>query len=541
MEPGFNAAVPGSRVPYNLNEKVYIMKFWVNSQHGIETVFGELVVVPVFSGDFQGANPCDSAAFAQCDDIMDGAMMRLARNEAFDGKNGATLRFFTDEAIQASQIMLLGLGDKDAVTNDSLKQAFAAMFRKIAELKLSEVSVDMHPLLDDWFDAYPLGELLGSTACFLDHTVIHYKTKRGGYEGDHSLSTLRAMVPESDHKAFRDGMFAGRSIAGGVNLTRDLVETPAGDLRPTGMVKAAKKVVAQSKGKITANFFYPDRLRKMGAGALLGVAQGSSEPAVLIELDYTPPTGPTEDVLCLIGKTVTFDSGGLDLKPPAGMLTMKRDMSGGATVLGAIQAIAELELPVSVKVIMAAAENMTGSNAYRPGDVLRSMSGLTIEVGNTDAEGRLTLADAIEFAKRRKVSCIVDFATLTGAVLSIGGDVAAACFGNKGRFTDRVKGVADCQGEPMIEIPMLPEFRTLNNSTIADVKNTGGRLAGSTTAAWFLREFAGEDVPWVHVDIAGTAYRDREIGICPKGASGYGVRTAVALAAEFAQDPSIAR
>lgn len=518
------------------------MKFWVNSQHGINTVFGELVVVPVFSGDFQGASPCDSATFAECNDIMDGALMRLARNEAFAGKNGTMLRYFTDEAILASQVMLLGLGDKESVTTDSLKTALAAMFRKVSELKLSEVSIDMHSLLqDDWFDAYPLGELLGSTACFLDHTVIHYKTKRGGYEGDHNLGTLRALVPQTAHKAFRDGMFAGRKIARGVNLTRDLVETPGGDLRPTGMVKAAKKVVAESNGKITANFFYPDRLRKMGAGALLGVAQGSSEPAVLIELDYTPPTGPTEDVLCLIGKTVTFDSGGLDLKPAAGMLTMKRDMSGGATVLGAIQAIAELELPVSVKVIMAAAENMTGSNAYRPGDVLRSMSGLTIEIGNTDAEGRLTLADAIEFAKRRKVSCIVDFATLTGAVLSIGGDVAAACFGNKGRFTDRVKRIADCQGEPMIEIPMLPELRKLNDSTIADVKNTGGRLAGSTTAAWFLREFAGEDIPWVHVDIAGTAYRDRKIGICPKGASGYGVRTAVALAAEFAEDSRIAR
>ncbi|MCB9467275.1 MAG: leucyl aminopeptidase [Candidatus Obscuribacterales bacterium] len=518
------------------------MKFWVNSQHGIKDVFGELVVVPVFNGDFQGASPCDSSSFVECDSIMDGGIMRLARNEAFDGGKGSMLRYFADEAIAASQVMLLGLGDKDAVSRDVLQDALAKMFKKVSALKLSEVTVDMRPLLhDSKFDAYALGEQLGYLATFLDHTVLHYKTKKGGHEGDHAISTLRALVPDVAHKGFREGMYAGRDIARGVNLARDLVETPAGDLTPTGMVAAAKKVIAASDGKISGNFFYPDKLKKMGAGALLGVAQGSKEPAVLIELDYTPSTGPTEEVLCLIGKTVTFDSGGLDLKPAAGMLTMKRDMSGGAAVLGAIQAIADLELPISVKVIMAATENKTGSNAYRPGDVLRSMSGLTIEIGNTDAEGRLTLADAIEFARRRKVSAIVDFATLTGAVVSIGGDVAAACFGNNDRFTSRVKNIAECHGEPMIHIPMSPELKELNDSDIADIKNTGGRLAGSTTAAWFLRAFAGEETPWVHVDIAGTAYRDRSIGICPKGASGYGVRTAVALAAEYAQDRSLAK
>ena len=508
------------------------MKFWVNSQHGIKDVFGELVVVPVFNGDFQGASPCDSSSFVECDSIMDGGIMRLARNEAFDGGKGSMLRYFADEAIAASQVMLLGLGDKDAISRDVLQDALAKMFKKVSALKLSEVTVDMRPLLhDSKFDAYALGEQLGYLATFLDH-----KTKKGGHEGDHAISTLRALVPDVAHKGFREGMYAGRDIARGVNLARDLVETPAGDLTPTGMVAAAKKVIAASDGKISGNFFYPDKLKKMGAGALLGVAQGSKEPAVLIELDYTPSTGPTEEVLCLIGKTVTFDSGGLDLKPAAGMLTMKRDMSGGAAVLGAIQAIADLELPISVKVIMAATENKTGSNAYRPGDVLRSMSGLTIEIGNTDAEGRLTLADAIEFARRRKVSAIVDFATLTGAVVSIGGDVAAACFGNNDRFTSRVKNIAECHGEPMIHIPMSPELKELNDSDIADIKNTGGRLAGSTTAAWFLRAFAGEETPWVHVDIAGTAYRDRSIGICPKGASGYGVRTAVALAAALKAD-----
>ena len=519
------------------------MKFYVNDQHGFQNIWGELVVVPVFSSDFNGSGDESSESFAELNEVFanDGGIMRLARSQSFEGENGAMLRYFTDGSIQAQHVMLLGLGEEDKVTSSSLQEALAAMFKKVKGMKLSEITLDLRPLLDDdRFEAAPLGELVGSLAGFIDHNPLSFKTREKP-EQRPSLDTLRVMV-EGDHRSgVKKGLYAGRSLAEGMNLTRNLVDMPAGHLRPSQMLEAAGTVAAQSDGKITMNYYMPDQLKKMGAGALLGVAQGSSEPAILIDLEYTPPSGPTKECLCLIGKTVTFDTGGVNLKSAAGMLTMKRDMSGGATVLGALKAIAALEVPVSVRVIMAAAENMTGDDAYRPGDVLESMSGLTIEIGNTDAEGRLTMADAIEYAKRKNVSCIVDFATLTGAVISIGGDVAAACFGNNNNFANRFAEIARCQGEPMYNMEMLPEFRGLNNSDIADVKNTGGRLAGSMTAAWFLREFAGEETPWIHVDIAGTAYRDREVGFCPKGASAYGVRTAVALAWEFARDKAIIR
>ncbi|MBZ0189339.1 MAG: leucyl aminopeptidase family protein, partial [Candidatus Obscuribacterales bacterium] len=366
--------------------------------------------------------------------------------------------------------------------------------------------------------------------------IKHYKTKAGGHKPEVPLATLRVLTEAFEQETVRKGMFAGRSIGYGVNLARDLVTTPAGELTPMRLMDVSKGIVARSQGLVKGTYYWGSRLKELGANLLMAVGQGSGNPPVLIELDYTPPSGPTKNVLCLIGKSVTFDSGGLDLKPAAGMREMKRDMSGGATVLGALQAIIDLKLPISVKVIMAATENMTGSHAYKPGDVLKSMNGLTVEVDNTDAEGRLTLADAIEYAKRRNVTHIVDFATLTGAVVSIGGDVASACFGNNAQFTRTVRDVAVSQGEKMIEMEMYQELRSLIDSDIADLKNSGGPLAGSTTAALFLSEFAGKDIPWVHVDIAGVAFRSRELEGLPKGATGYGVRTAVALAAELARN-----
>ena len=503
------------------------MKFWVNSQHGIKDVFGELVVVPVFNGDFQGASPCDSSSFVECDSIMDGGIMRLARNEAFDGGKGSMLRYFADEAIAASQVMLLGLGDKDAISRDVLQDALAKMFKKVSALKLSEVTVDMRPLLhDSKFDAYALGEQLGYLATFLDHTVLHYKTKKGGHEGDHAISTLRALVPDVAHKGFREGMYAGRDIARGVNLARDLVETPAGDLTPTGMVAAAKKVIAASDGKISGNFFYPDKLKKMGAGALLGVAQGSKEPAVLIELDYTPSTGPTEEVLCLIGKTVTFDSGGLSLKTAVGMERMKYDMSGAAAVIGTMQVVGTLKPKVSVIGVIAATENMPGSKALHPGDVLQAMNGKTIEVNNTDAEGRLVLADALSYVCEEGVDEIIDLATLTGAIIHALGRVAAGVMGTSNELIKDLDKAAEEAGEKLWRLPLYEEFKPKLKSDIADLKNAGsGGEAGSCCAAMFLKEFVKPGIPWAHMDIAGVAWSDREAGEINKGGTGFGVRT----------------
>jgi len=513
------------------------MKFWVNKSTDLKGAGGQLLVVPCFSGDFGDEVALESHSFAQMNELTGSNLLSQARGEAFDGANGTHVMQFLDDRFAAGKVMLLGLGKRSAVTADTLKAAFASAFKQVKASKAAEVTFDAKPILaNGLFGAYELGQLLAVNARVVGHTLKHYKTKGGGLKTDVRLDTLRVLTEAEHQDDVKRGLYAGRSIGYGINLARDLVTTPAGELTPMRLMDVARGIEARSQGLVKGTYYWGKRLKELGANALIAVGQGSAEPPVLIELDYTPPTGPTKSVLCLIGKSVTFDSGGLDLKPAEGMREMKRDMSGGATVLGALQAIIDLKLPISVKVVMAATENMTGSRAYKPGDVIKSLNGLTIEVDNTDAEGRLTLADAIEYAKRRNVTHMVDFATLTGAVISIGGDVGAACFGNNALFTKTVRETAASQGEKMIEMPMWPELRSLIDSDIADLKNSGGRLAGSTTAAMFLKEFAGDEIPWVHVDIAGVAFRGRELEGLPKGATGYGVRTAVALASVLAQE-----
>jgi len=280
-----------------------------------------------------------------------------------------------------------------------------------------------------------------------------------------------------------------------------------------------------------------DDMHVLGANGILNVGKGSDEPCYLIELTYTPPSGATKDVLGYVGKTVCFDSGGYDLKPADGMRHMKRDMSGGGSVLAVIEAIANLQLPISVKAYMAPVENLVNGKAFKPGDRIRMLSGLTVEVDNTDAEGRLTLGDMITYARQNGVTHIVDVATLTGAIRQVNADVAAGLFTNNEAFGRKLKAAGERAGEQYEILTMWPELREFNKAEMSDLKNTGGPGgAGATTAAWFVREFAGEETPWIHLDIASVAFRDREVGVDPKGSTGFSVRTLVELASEFAKN-----
>ncbi len=521
------------------------MKFYVNENAPVAESEGQLHIVCCFEEDLQQdeiaaenivLEPA-TGSFCQTNHCFENALLRRARAETFTASPGkALVHLVDDDGAKVGRVMLLGLGKGDKFSLDVLKKALVKAFTDVKKLEIDDVTISAQPILARGIDAYALGQVIGAYAGLLDYNPKHYKTKKGGHKGDPNIATLKLLSDEGVHDELRRGLKDGRAIATGVNLARDLTTVPAGKLPPMALKAAAETVVRDSRGLITGKYYWGKRLEQMKANALLAVAAGSTQKPVIIELDYTPPCGPTKNVLCLVGKSITFDSGGLNLKQGDGMRHMKRDMAGGATVLGAIQAIAALELPISVKVVMAAAENMTGPAAYKPGDVIETMSGLTVEVDNTDAEGRLTLIDAIEFAKRRGVSHIVDFATLTGAVKSIGGDVAAAAFGNKRDFTEMVANAGESQSERMIVMPMLEELRDSNDSDIADMKNSGGPLAGSMTAAWFIREVAGEEIPWVHLDIAGVAYRTRSLGPDPKGATGFGVRTAVALASTLAAE-----
>jgi leucyl aminopeptidase len=506
------------------------MKFQIDTNgRGAKPATGQLFIVPCFESDLT-SGAAEGSSFAALN--AGSVITAQAAEQKFAGKAGEVFAHYN--ANHGGNVLLVGLGDVTRFTLSVFESALVKALRKAKEMKATEIAVDAEPVLALNLDSYEVGRLLGSYAVMLDHNQKHFKTAHSNAKGDHNIKSLRVSAPQNVAETLKKGLLDGRALGFSVTFARDLVTLPANHLTPFKLMEAAKGVVAQSKGLITGNYFWGKRLQQMGAHALLAVARGSSELPVLIELDYTPESGPTKETLCIVGKSVTFDSGGLDLKPADGMRHMKRDMAGGAVALGAIKAIAALKLPISVKVVMAATENMPDGKSYKPGDVINTMNGITVEIDNTDAEGRLTLADAIEFAKRRKATRIVDFATLTGAVKMISGDVGAACFGNHPEFTAKVVAAGASVGELMIDVPMWAEYRKSNDSEIADLKNSGGGLAGSTTAAWFIREFAGEEIDWVHIDIAGVAWRDRSIGVDPKGATAWGVRTAVALAQSLA-------
>jgi leucyl aminopeptidase len=321
-------------------------------------------------------------------------------------------------------------------------------------------------------------------------------------------------------------------LAESQNFARAVANEPANLLTPLAMAAVARDMAEQQglECKVLENA----ELSRFGMGALLGVAQGSAEPPVLIVLRYRPQKASSQAHLGLVGKGVTFDSGGISIKPSADMDKMKYDMCGGAAMLGAMRAIAQLKPPLAVTAFIPCVENMPGSRAQRPGDIVTTMSGKTVEVLNTDAEGRLILADALAYARHVGCTHLVDAATLTGAIVVALGHLNVGVFSNNDALRDRVLGAARAEGERMWPMPLDEEYKEGLKSPFADLANIGTRWGGAITAAIFLKEFA-EDTPWVHLDIAGTAYLEEAQPHMPKGPTGLPVRTLVRLAMEWAE------
>jgi leucyl aminopeptidase len=320
----------------------------------------------------------------------------------------------------------------------------------------------------------------------------------------------------------------GRILAEAQNFSRDLANEPANVMTPTLLAERAQQMSAEFG--LECEVLDQDRMRQLGMGALLGVAQGSAEPPALIVIRYKPASVPASlDHLGLVGKGVTFDTGGISIKPAEGMEKMRYDMSGGAAVLGAMRAIAQLKPPIPVTALVPAVENMPGSKAQRPGDIVKSLSGKTVEVLNTDAEGRLILVDALTYAQRLGCTHLVDAATLTGAIVVALGNVNVGAFTNNEEFLQKFLAASKAEGEKTWQMPMDEEYKELLKSTFADLHNIGGRSGGSITAAWFIRDFVAE-TPWIHLDIAGTAWLDDAKPYMAKGPTGVGLRTFVRLA-----------
>ena len=326
------------------------------------------------------------------------------------------------------------------------------------------------------------------------------------------------------------GCNKGRILAEATNLARDMVNEPANYMTPSQMAETAKRL-AETYG-LELSVLEREQMQELGMGALLGVAQGSQQPPKFITLHYRGGDATEIDV-ALVGKGVTFDSGGISIKPSEGMVEMKGDMAGGAAVMAAISAIAQLKPKINVMAIIPATENLPGDNALKPGDILTAMNGKTIEIISTDAEGRLILADALGYAKRLGAKLIVDVATLTGAMRVALGEIYSGAFGNNQELMDRMVAAGAEAGELIWPMPMHEGYKEQIESDVADIKNVGSKYGGAITGAQFIAEFVG-DTPWVHLDIAGTFLNEKERSYLVKGATGIPVRTLVNLVLSLA-------
>jgi leucyl aminopeptidase len=415
----------------------------------------------------------------------------------------------------AGRLIVVGLGESKDTTLETLRRAAAAGVRRARDLAARTVAVD---LLGERLPARQRAQAVVEGALLATYTFDRYKREKNGK----AVEALRLIA--SDGRVAREvgaGAQRGEIFAQATAFARDLVNMPANEVHPMHLARVAADLAR--RGRLRLRVLERSECQKMGMGAFLGVAAGSAQPPKFIHLSYAPARARRR--IALVGKGITFDAGGLDLKTAEGMLRMKDDMSGAAAVLAVMRALPALHSPVEVHGLIAAAENMPSGTALRPGDVLRAMNGTTIEVGNTDAEGRLTLADALSYANSRvKPDEVIDVATLTGACVIALGPLCAGLFTNDQPLANRLLSAADQAGERLWQLPLIDEYRDNLKSEVADLNNVGPRGGGAITAGLFLREFAGA-TPWAHLDIAGPAFSEKDLPLAPKGGTGAAVRT----------------
>jgi len=444
------------------------------------------------------------------------AIQELYDSGEFTGKSLEISILHHPAGLKAKRLVLAGAGKKDRFDASELRKLSGAVLRSLKSKGVRSITLALDNSSDA--DDFTAAAVEGAILATLEPDRYKTDPKKNEKQVD-TFSVLGGSQSAIDR---------GRIIAEAQNFTRTLANEPSNVLTPLKLAEAARQMAAEFS--LDCEVLEQDRMRQLGMGALLGVAQGSAEPPALIILRYQPATAPaSKDHLGLIGKGVTFDTGGISIKPAEGMEKMRYDMAGGAAMLGAMRAISQLKPAIPVTALIPAVENMPGSKAQRPGDIVTSLSGKTVEVLNTDAEGRLILIDALTYAQRIGCTHLVDAATLTGSIVVALGAVNIGAFTNNQPFVDKLIGVAKSEGEKVWQMPMDEEYKEALKSSFADLHNIGGRPAGSITAAWFIGEFVG-DTPWVHLDIAGTAWLDDAKPYMAKGASGVGVRTFVKLA-----------
>ena len=479
----------------------------------------ELLCVGIFSKQQKLDKICSSL-----DKKLAGAIERIIELGDFKGEPGTTALLYSDRAIGAKRLLLVGLGDKNKATIDTVRNAAALAANKAVALKVKTVAVALQKAFGGKFDQSIMAQAIAEGIYFGSYRYDEFVTKSENGRQENLKAIM--IEPESAKKAkIAKAVEAGAIIGQAQSFARTLVNRPANVMYPAKLAEIAKKIASQTTG-LTCTVFDDKLLKQKNMGGIIAVGQGSSNKPRMIVLKYSPRTKPKSKAgtVALVGKAITFDSGGISIKPSSNMDAMKMDMSGGAAVLAAMKAIAELKVPVNVIAVICAAENKPGSDSYRPGDIITTYSGKTVEVLNTDAEGRLVLCDGIHYATELNCDVIIDIATLTAACMVALGSYKAGLMGNAPKLLKALELAAKESGESVWQMPCGDEYLEEMKSKIADLKNTGSRWGGACTAASFLAEFAG-DKNWAHLDIAGTmeASEPAKKLTCP-GSIGFGVR-----------------
>lgn len=484
-----------------------------------------LLAVAVTTDDVAKGGKLKSDVLRQLDRALGGVLGELVRESEFEGKGGSELTLHTHGKLAAGRLVLLGVGAKAKLDKDATRLAASRTVKAAERARLAHATL-LSPFGDD-----ALVEAAAEGA------------QLGGYKFDQYLSDRKPRKVEqldlalsaAPTRAQKLAAQLGTEIGDAVNFARDLVNEPASVVHPAMLAHAAVEIARE--GKLECEVLDRKQIEKLRMNMFLGVAQGSAHPPKLIHLWWEPAATKAKTAktakaakkhkpLVLVGKAVTFDSGGLSLKTAEGMMTMKCDMAGSAAVLAAMQVVARLRPAFGVHAFVGACENMPSGTAQRPGDVVRARNGKTVEVLNTDAEGRLVLGDVLTWAAEHEPSAIIDVATLTGAITVALGPYMAGLYATDDALAGEILDGARLAGEEMWRMPLSESLREMIKSPVADLKNTGGRLGGSITAALFLKDFVG-DVPWAHLDIAGPAFLDKDRGYDARGGTGCGVRTLV--------------
>jgi leucyl aminopeptidase len=487
----------------------------------IRAVKADMIVVNLFEGTAQ-----PGGATGAVDAAVGGTISDAIREGDFEGKLGESFFLRPAKGVASPRVLVVGLGKREKFTPDAARQVVLPVMKAAKRMKLGTVASVVHGAGSGGLPPETAGRF-----CALGAALSSFEYDR--FKGEKGHRVARFLFVEKDGKAFpevRAGVSRGARLGEAINWGRELVAAPPADLRPDDLARAARKVGAgldaRAAARIRVRVLGVPDLEALGAGGILAVGKGSQAPPRLIAAEYRggPPGGKW---IALVGKGVTFDTGGISLKKWEGMDKMKYDMAGAAAMLSALRACAALGIRRNVAAVVPAVENMPSGTAFRPGDVLRMMSGKTAEILSTDAEGRLILADAITYAAGKyKPEAVIDAATLTGACVVALGSVNTGIMGNDETLMARMKAASAASGEKAWELPLHEEYFEQIKSEIGDLKNIGGPEAGTITAGYFLKEFAGE-TPWVHFDIAGTAWFEKEKRGYAPGPSGAPVRLLV--------------